>query len=382
MSRDGTLDKGSKLVNVYTEATGGRIDVYSRPGISTAANTLVGFGNGIFNDGNDLYTAVGGTLGLVQRGLGVNSFVTTTPQTNWRLGHVLYLGGYFYLLPSDATEGSVPDYSVYRSAQLGASASWALMTSTLATPAFAQARVYNGVMYGVRAGVGVGQLEYSANGSTWTTTTVPALTTAAIRDIAVYKNELWAWGTSSFYHSATPQIVSSWASGNTTGLRSQYGFRVAVLDDDVYMIGGITTSPVSFFNSVYKSSNGSTWALHVSNAAFPPTYSAGVGSYKGSLFIGGGNVSTAGSGSVWTSVNGSTWVATTANVYQASTEALGFSFDEQNIAGINALTSSVTVSTGQINHWSEFVAIYSQSTISSIANPNNVPVDYITDEVD
>lgn len=82
MSRDGTLTKGSKLVNMYMESENGRVENYSRPGISTTASSISGVGAGLYNDGTSLFTMNNSVLGVVTLSSSVYSHASVSTLNN------------------------------------------------------------------------------------------------------------------------------------------------------------------------------------------------------------------------------------------------------------------------------------------------------------
>ena len=405
MSRDGTLNKDSKLVNVYTEAGGGRAKVFSRPGISTAVNSLVGYGNGIFNgipnatstiQFNSAFSVVDGTLGkITSDGFASGSdynLGNVFPLGNVTSGFIVYYNNSWYLTPRASI--------VYKSASID-NVNWSLHKSTAAVTfdTFSHVVVSNGSVYGIYGPLALGPyvIWKTSDLSTWVSTdiydavssafnqrTIDAVTEAA-GTVYIFQDQDTV---PRMAYSATPDVSSSWVALSTSGIPLGAGAQYGTLNSNLYRVGGQQSGPVTVA-SVYKSAGlgtaASSWSLLTASPGFQPRINACVLAWKGYLVVSGGLVTTAPitfNRELWMSSNGTSWVSSeVTNISTMNKYKSGFASDEVNRLVLYHLSTGPSTSTStNIIVLSSLTQKFSQTTISTISNPNNVQIDFMAGE--
>jgi len=407
MSRDGTLDKGAKLVNVYAEAKGPRAKVYSRPGISTAANTIVGFGQGLYTGWPDATSTiqlsrvaafVGSSTSVITSTLSTPVVGTTTAilvsGMRYSLPPIYYGSNWFSINHIDAVAGSTNQ--IHRKNSLS-TAAWSLVTSTLPAAGYAQALVYNNKLYGLPDVVSQDDVGYTTDASTWATAVTNITSWAASSHFPAdhcyveHQGTLYAISPTSIQSTApvvmmayTTSPETSWAlqSSGTFNVSALTNGRYVVMNDEFYaFLWHGTTST----NRVYKASS-PTGAWSLLTSTFPvslATEGTGFLVADGYIYaVGGGDA-----GSMYRSGDGITWhLATTSSFAFTSTNFLGWAGTGEGgdtYATVSIIWPTGSPQLGYIYNTSSITGgdtTYNQSTIATISNPNSVPVDLIYTE--
>jgi len=389
MSRDGTLDKDSKLVNVYTENKGGRPMVYSRPGISTAANTLAGYGNGIFGgvglssatqptDINTGYVFTGNTFSKIQDDGNLSSGAFSAFQllsagiSTGSASMPFFFNGDYYVIGYFGNTGKV-----YKRNSIGSSTEqWELYSDTLSSYVnpYQVAYEHNGYMFIVSPSNGaVHSMAFSANASTWTEfSTLPDDIIGAF--VSDNSGGLYMYtGYGNAFYSATPTIssswvTSSWSNGITgTGINTMNGS--AKIGSVHYLIGS-THNAGAVTTYIFESLNASTWTSSAITNLGATTTVGHAGHYRGKFIV------TDHAGQVYLSADTTNWAL--AADTQPSTGFLKrlngyFNDDAQAMFIPQQLNDSQT----SLYTFSSFSAAYTQTEVSTLSNPNNVPIDMI-----
>jgi len=408
MSRDGTLDKGSKLVNVYTENKGGRTMVYSRPGISTAANTLAGYGNGIFGpiglstatqtstatqgaDANVLYTFVDGTFARTYATGGIstlNSVGMNTFTPVFTTGQPFFFKGEYYIhqFSTFAKRASLDDPDT----------GWNVVTTSApmvlsGNGPYKAPFEYNGNMYlwkpyGETGGGTDPYMTQSADGTTWSTIEMSsAITFFSGTSVDFYNIVVTKFAPQTVWWINTKEGYFTW---NSTGIfpptiaTSSRWHQLAQIDPAISTAATgkeqIVTDSVNFYmaleNSTYSipvpygitstaQSYQSSWTVLNSNTGFGSTSTQALGYYRGKFVLATGNSSH----SIWISEDFVNWTRASANI---STTVSSYFTD-----AADAMLAQST----SVYHFSNYEPAYSssQATIGSINNPNNVPIDLV-----
>lgn len=403
-SRDGTLDKGSKLVNVYTESAAGRAYVFSRPGISSASNSLVGYGNGIF--GPARLSSVNASTRLAD----VNTVYTLVGETFAKTFQTNNITGFGSVEVSSIGPGALPFYFKNQYLlQTGSTIAtrntpvstekWTVCTSSAAIQTFLNNRVYarafeyRGTMhlwkpYGETGGGDDPWMAWNstANCNNWSSintsqafifysgtqqdfyTIVPAgdwvfwmhLPTGHVvrnsTSITTFTTATSSnWITS---YSPTPSF-SSFATGREHVVTDGSYFYVAV-DNSSFSV------PVP-----YGTTSGtwmSTWAVRNANCGFGDTSSSALGYYKGTFVLANGNSSR----SIWTSKDFVNWS-------QADVTVSNWVTTYFNDAAHAMLRETVSSNNSFLRFFNSYGAGFAstQTTIGTLSNPHNVPLDMI-----
>lgn len=389
-SRDGTLDKGPKLVNVYTETKNYRTKAFSRPGVSTITSSLAGFGNGLFNDDDELLGVNNSTLfrhASTSASSYASSFEFAQTYSTWTAPIPFYLNDEFYHQNTDAVSyGSGSTSIVYVKRPSISSGSWAVAASistfgaTVTLGTQAQARVLDGYVYtiGTNSPFRI-VLRYSSTGAVWESMNFPAAMdtpfpgTADWYSNVVFGDELWLFTSTRYAYSATPRVSASWSTGTMTGLPANYTKQaVAVINSTFFMSGGVIVSTSTYANHVYHSSTGIAWTVLTSNGGFPARSDHSFEAWEGNLVIAGGKM-TSPDGSIWESNNGSDWTAsvTTLPVYGGVKSFVGP--DAPILYGMTSTGTSSTIHTYSVEGGA---GGFSTIPVSTIANPENTPVNF------
>ena len=266
-SRDGSLDKDSRMVNCYAEVKSGVAYIATRPGLLQKLDLTAGNGNGMFCWGGTFYAAKGATLAQgptvdpVADGTAWSN-LSNPPQTNTT--QTCIAGSYLYVFEW---------YS-------GARNVW---------------RTTDGINFSV--------------------VTAAATGISGTDDMpVVYLN-----GTFYLFRTSNNDIYSSsdaisWSVIGTGpwGGTGYSGWSITVWNDEIWAIGGISGS--TYYDEVYKTANGVSWSTVTGSPGFSVRRSAGIAVLGSVLYIAGGQT-TGGTylNDVWYSSNGSAWTQQTAS---------------------------------------------------------------------
>lgn len=370
-SRDGTLDKDAKMVNVYKDVKLGRIAMATRPGISTRTSNLAGFGAGLGGQTTTLvFTST--IFGVLSETSTSQSWASTLNpiSTNAQLvgrgnnGYVLY--------PSIST------LAIWYIDNLS-TGTWQLLQANAAStsPLTTTSPHLIGYTFNnttvIATGVTISWMT-SHDLTTWSQGLTDWNTIPPLQDqnpplgAVVHNNELYFYGYTRSFHTSTPGVSSSWVTTALTGALGGdvRGFIAVHLGSDVYAINGSSSSTTSYrYPQIWKSVDGSSFAVHQSSAPWGTTTPANVLNYNNSLFAMRSNNA---DGVIWSSVDASTWVSTTyTTTVIVSTTRWGVNVS----SGISGVTVNNVYSFQQNVTNSTTVPLY-VSTVSTISNPNEV----------
>ena len=394
MSRDGTLTKGSKLVNVYTEGAGGRPMVFSRPGISTAVNSLVGYGNGVYNNGDIAYSIVDNNFQQIAAGKAVCSFTTTETASTFTKPIVWYFKNKYWMV-----DGDTNSTDVYSRDHLSTGA-WTLTSSALGlagspgAPCYA-VQVFNGKVYHTCGSTNI-FIRFSDDGYTWSTYTVSqaiaqSTPSTGSRWDSIYEADGTLYfhmgnGTNSTFTVSTksPEFVSSWGTFfviNSGGKKTD-GQSWAYLNGFHYMVAGRTSSLV-YSQSVHRGTNGISYG-YTATTNFVGRSSFALVAHNDLLWMLGGHVSSGvKDGRMYTSPDGLLWIDSSSCTTLPLTYLGGYAVagEAEGIIASYGVSSTTINPIVQIYDTPAFVnASWNISTVSTFTNPNNVPMDFVSGE--
>ena len=403
-SRDGTLDKGAKLVNVYVESKGERGFVVTRPGISTADASIVGVGHGIFSGAAGLttaqfpnslstaYFANGSVFGTLYIGsvAELNSLVAGSQVTTGLVGLPFYLGSTYYLASHAVGVTSASGWGQVWSASTFTSSfsqyQWTLFSTGLGAAStdpsigggaytIAHQHTDGRIYLASRLGTSQNELAFSANASTWTQFALPGggVSDGNMGAFLSVSSTLYLFTSraNTVYYSATPSVSSSWdVSSYTTGLTSNFvpsgsAFNTA---DSTWFIFGNGDNGGEIYRSV---AGASSWASVTTLASSLALVTGAAGLYAGVGYI------VEPTGKIVSSTDMSTWAAEAVSTKSTNDRTYSFFVSSapapivsQVSTGFNAAGSTYLVSTGTNS-------TFAVSTQGTLSNPNNAQVDMV-----
>jgi len=398
ISRDGTLSKGSKMVNVYVESFGPRARVYSRPGISTAAGNVTGYGNGIFSGTDSLttaqfsnylstaYFAVGNSFGVVYTGTSATlSGLAGYPAiSSGRAGLPIVYNNSFFLACYNVGVTTDPAWGhIYKRDSLNTSYAWTLFSNQMTTAnldgaigggAFTRAHLHTDGRIYLASLLGSSQVEaaYSSDMSTWTQFVVDAIAPQTVGAFTSHGStlKLWVGSATQVYYSATPTVSSTWSTStyaNGAGLDPTVGAGINSNDGSYFMFG--TNSGTASFQ-ILRTANGSSWSSVTSlpSTIINSTATAGIFNNAGYAVDKNGVVAFSSDMSNWV-VQSVTTKAGPAGLFSFANSTAPFVFGS-SVSSVFAANSTWAISTNSLT-------IYQTSTQATISNPNNVVVDMV-----
>ena len=110
---------------------------------------------------------------------------------------------------------------------------------------------------------------------------------------------------------------------------ARFGHTAVVFKDKIWVLGGLSTNSLSFYNDIWSSTDGVKWSQEVSNAPWGKRSSHAALVYNDKLWVFGGGGSSGFYSDVWYSNDGVTWTQATSNApwgrrsYFAATEYNG-----------------------------------------------------------
>ncbi len=175
--------------------------------------------------------------------------------------------------------------------------------------------VINDILYRSSGGVNAG-----STGSAWTQVTAPQWAGRAGFGAIVFQNRIWVIGGSNFlvgasqpyanvYNSADGINWSAISGGTPFGIRDQFG--LAVLNNQLVVVGGINNSVSVIESDAWTSPDGNNWTQAIGTTipnGWGPRYGMGLISASGGLFlIAGVNGSFVNQNDVWFSSDAANW---------------------------------------------------------------------------
>jgi hypothetical protein len=175
---------------------------------------------------------------------------------------------------------------------------------------------FNGLIYGVyndtlyRSG---GAVSTGANGTVWTQAPVPVWYGRSFFTATVFQDRIYVIGgeatqlRSDVSYTSDGLLWSTNAGGAPFGHRQ--GHACVVFNNQLWLIGGFQndSTTTASKNDVWVTSDGATWDLVTSNAAWTARVNHSVIAGNNGMYLYGGNVAGTMSDEVWFSVDGKTW---------------------------------------------------------------------------
>lgn len=317
-SRDGSLDKDSRMVNCYAEVKSGVAYIATRPGLLQKLDLTASNGNGMFCWGGTFYAANGATLaqGPTVDAVADGSAWTylsdpSTTIVSQRTPVCEHDGELWFM---DTSGGGK---KVYKTSD-GVNITTVTLSPT-GLPTLTQIYIisFDGFIYGFPTNSGVGDAVYkTTDGITWTLVTA----TAGFGDkangmaVCVHNSKLWLAGGNNdndVWYSSTgaswtqATASASWSNRASLGMCSYQG--------KLWITGGVGASE---YNDVWYSTDGITWTQATAAAAFSTRYIGGMFTYNNRLFVVGGYSTSSGGivKDVYSSFDGVTWTQKTSNL--------------------------------------------------------------------
>lgn len=267
MSRDGTFNKDSHMVNCYAEIAGDKSVAVKRPGLLEAFDFTAGDGQGVFC---------------------------------WN--------GTFYAIKDDVLiEG--PTAQPVADGTLWTNKSNPPNDNTM------QTCVAGSTLYAFQWYSGDRKVYSTTDGISWNTVTTSATGLPGTNDIQVVYlgTTFYAFpNISSSVYSSSDCITWSLVTSGAPWSASMSNMSIRVWNNKIWVIGGIAGS--TYYDDVYSSSNGSSWTTETSTPGFAVRAGAGIAVHNNYLWIAGGQT-TSGTylNDVWYSSNGTSWTQQTAS---------------------------------------------------------------------
>lgn len=290
-ARDGTLNKGPKLVNVYTELKGDRLRSLTRPGVSSFNSDLVGFGSGLAWIQGSTFVAATTTIGYLVTSAGV-SVSTVKGPSGVNIGLPAYAYGHYWIMGHELNDNTSTGRTLYRASSFGAA--WTAVTTMQSGQG--EIFVLNGHIYTFRrfsaGGPSNWYMGYTTDASTFVTTPGgligPESFENELRGSICVHNGLVYRGSSNFsalYWSADPNS-SVWLSTATNVSETFINGSLISFNGGLYLIGGTgATSTIRLWDGV------STFTT-LSTGIWGSDSDMAVQSFDGNIWVFGGSNNT------------------------------------------------------------------------------------------
>lgn len=288
-SRDGTLDKGSKLVNVYTEFKDGMMKAVTRPGITATNSTLVGFGSGLTWIKGSTFTAATTTIGYLVTTAVATDMSTVKGPDGVLLGLPAYAYNNYWIVGHEKADGVSSGRGVYRTSSFGGP--WTLVTTMQSGQG--EIIVYNTSIFTFRrfsaGGNGTWHVGYTSDASTYLSTHgsligPESVETELVGGLAVHNGLVYRYGRTGILYRTADPLSSVWLSTQTTGGPStayQTGAMVSH-NGGLYLIGATTNA------AIFHTSDLSTWT-NIGTGLWGTDGDMALQSFDGHLWLFGSN---------------------------------------------------------------------------------------------